>query len=194
MTEERFKPLELDEMTPEMRQAAEQIIAGPRKGMRGPFKAMLRSPRLADQLQRVGAVVRFENSLPDRLKELAIIVTARHWTAQFEWWAHRRLALEAGLDPAICDAVAAGRRPAKLAEDEAAVYDFASSLLAAGQVSDAQFKAVADRFGERGVIDLVGTIGYYCTVALILNVDRYPLPPEATPLPPLAGRGAQSST
>jgi 4-carboxymuconolactone decarboxylase len=186
MTEERFKPLELEEMPPEQRQAAEQIIAGPRKGMRGPFKAMLRSPKLADQLQRVGAIVRFENALPDKLKELAIILTARHWTAQYEWYAHRRLALEAGLDAAICDAVAAGKRPQKLAPDEAAVYDFASALLATGQVSDAQFKAVVDRWGERGVIDLIGTVGYYCTVAMILNVDRVALPPDATPLPPLS--------
>lgn len=185
MAEERFKPLELDEMPPAMRAAAEGILKGPRKGMRGPFKAMLRSPGLAEHLQRVGEHVRFHSAIPDALKELAIILTARHWTAQFEWYAHRKLALEAGLAAAICDAVAAGKRPAAMSADETIVYDFASSLLAAGEVSDAQFKAVADRFGERGVIDLIGTIGYYTTVSFILNVDRVSLPADATPLKPL---------
>lgn len=185
MTEERFKPLDLDGMTPEQRRTAEQIVAGPRGSMRGPFKALLRSPELADRVQRVGAYIRFENSLPAKLRELAILLTARHWTAQYEWYAHRRFALDEGLDPAICDAIAEGRRPDAMPADETAVYDFCDALLATGQVSDAAFQAVADRFGEQGVIDLIGTLGYYCTVSMILNVDRYPLPPDATPLQPL---------
>ena len=178
----RFKPLQLDQMTPEQRRTAEQILAGPRKSLLGPFNALLRSPELGDRIQAVGAYVRFQNTIPEKLKELAILVVARHWTAQFEWYAHRQFALAAGLDTEICDAIAAGQRPQRLAADEAEVYDFCTSLLATGKVTDAQFNAVRDRFGERGVLDLVGTVGYYCTVSLILNVDRYPLPAVATPL------------
>lgn len=178
----RFKPLQLDEMTPEQRRTAEQILAGPRKSMQGPFNAMLRSPELGDRMQAVGAQVRFHNVIPPKLKELAIILTARHWTAQFEWYAHRKFAIDAGLDTAICDAIAAGKRPAHLADDEAEIYDFCSALLATGKVTDAQFNAIKARFGERGVLDLIGTVGYYCMVSFILNVDRYPLPADAVPL------------
>ena len=179
---ERFKPLSLEEMTPEQRRMAENLLAGPRKGMRGPFSALLYSPETGDQAQKLGAQVRFHNSLPDPLKELAILVVARFWTAQFEWYAHRRLALEAGLDVAITDAIAAGKRPPWMSRDESAIYDFASELLETREVSDATFAAVKDRFGEKGVIDLICTMGYYGLVSMTLNVNRYPLPPDAVPL------------
>jgi len=161
---------------------AENLLAGPRKGMRGPFSALLYSPETGDQAQKLGAQVRFHNSLPDPLKELAILVVARFWTAQFEWYAHRRLALEAGLDVAITDAIAAGKRPPWMSRDESAIYDFASELLETREVSDATFAAVKDRFGEKGVIDLICTMGYYGLVSMTLNVNRYPLPPDAVPL------------
>lgn len=185
MMEERFKPLAPDQMTPEQRHTAEQILAGPRKTLRGPFQVLLRSPELGDRVQRVGEFVRFENSLPARLRELAILVTARFWTAQYEWYAHRKLALEAGLAPAICDALALRQQPSGMASDEMIVHAFASELLESKEVSDATFEAMAERFGERGIVDLIGTIGYYCIVSMALNVGRYPLPPDATPLPPL---------
>ena len=179
---ERFKPLALAEMTPEQRRMAENLLAGPRKGMRGPFSALLYSPEIGDQAQKLGAQVRFQNSLPDPLKELAILVVARFWTAQFEWYAHRRLALEAGLDAAITDAIADGKRPPRMSRDESAIYDFATELLQTREVSDATFAAVKDRFGEKGVIDLICTMGYYGLVSMTLNVNRYPLPPDAVPL------------
>jgi 4-carboxymuconolactone decarboxylase len=185
MTTPRFKTLTLEEMTEAQRSAAEQILAGPRKGMRGPFNALLRSPGLADHVQRVGEYVRFHNSLAAPLRELGIIITARHWNAQFEWYAHRRLALEAGLSPAICDAIAAGRRPEGMSPDETVVHDFCSELLATTEVSDATFAAMRDRFGENGVMDLIGTVGYYSFVSLVLNVDRHPLPEGVEPLPAL---------
>jgi 4-carboxymuconolactone decarboxylase len=179
---ERFKPLSLEEMTPEQRGMAENLLAGPRKGMRGPFSALLYSPETGDQAQKLGAQVRFQNSLPDPLKELAILVVARFWSAQFEWYAHRRLALEAGLDAAITDAIGEGRRPARMSGDESAIYDFATELLETREVSDQTFAAVKDRFGEKGVIDLICTMGYYGLVSMTLNVNRYPLPPDAVPL------------
>jgi len=113
---------------------------------------------------------------------MAICMAGRKWTAQYEFYAHRRLALEAGLDAAILDAIAAGTRPAKLSNDEAIVYDFSTELLGTGQVSDASYARVKDRFGERGVMDLVGAIGYYSLVSMVLNVDRVPLPAGVKPL------------
>jgi 4-carboxymuconolactone decarboxylase len=179
---ERFKPLSLDEMTPEQRRMADNVLAGPRKALRGPFSTFLYSPETGDQAQKLGAQVRFKNSLPEKLKELAIIIVARHWTAQYEWYAHHRLALEAGLDSAIAGAIAEGKRPARLADDEAAIYNFCTELLEGHEVSDASFAAVKDRFGEKGVVDLICTLGYYGLVSMTLNVNRYPLPADATPL------------
>jgi len=137
-------------------------------------------------LQKVGAYVRFQSSLPAPLSELAILVTARNWGAQYEWWAHRRLAEKAGLAPAIADAMAEGRRPAAMDADEAAVYDFCRELHETKNVSDAAWNAALERFGERGVIDLIGTCGYYGTVSMVLNAARVPLPEGvAPPLRPL---------
>ena len=180
---ERFTTLTPETMTPEQKRVADAIQSGPRgAGLRGPFNALLRSPELCDLVQRVGAHVRFGSSIPARLNELAIIMAGRKWTAQYEFYAHRRLALEAGLKPDIADAVAAGTRPAGMAADEATVYDFVSELLGTGQVSDASFQRVKDAFGERGVVDLVGAVGYYSLVSMVLNVARVPLPPGVEPL------------
>jgi 4-carboxymuconolactone decarboxylase len=183
----RFPPLDPANMSPAQQQAAADMMAS-RKSLDGPFNGMLRSPELGDRLQRVGHYVRFMSPLPAALREIAILLTARHWTAQFEWYAHRKLALEAGLTPAICDAIAQGERPAGLDAAQSAVYDFAASLLATGQVGDPVFDAVARRFGEAGAADLIGTIGYYTTVSFFLNVDRFPVPGGGAPLAPLASK------
>jgi 4-carboxymuconolactone decarboxylase len=183
---ERFKTLSEDEMTPEQRRLVQAIVSGPRKAMRGgPFQAFLRTPELGDIAQQFGAHVRFKSILPDPLKEFAILVTARHWTAQYEWVAHRRMGVEAGLPAAHADAVAEGRRPEHMSADEAMIYEFATELLRTAEVSDKSFDAVKARFGERGVVELTLTIGYYSTVSMILNVHRHPIPPDAKPLPPL---------
>ncbi len=187
MPERRFKELTPETMAPEQKKVADAIQAGPRgAGLRGPFNALLRSPDLCDLVQRVGAYVRYSSSIPARLNEMAIIMAGRKWTAQYEFYAHRKLAIEAGLNPAICDAIALNQRPQSMQDDEVPVYDFCSELLSTGQVSDAHYKAVVDRFGERGAIDLVGAVGYYSLVSMVLNVDRVPLPPgETPPLKPL---------
>jgi len=184
---DRFKPLTYDKLTPEQKTMAENLLSGERGGMNGPFNVTLRSPEMGDQAQKLGAQLRFHTSLPKKLNELAIIMTARFWTAQYEWSAHKRAALAAGLSPAIIDAIAAGKRPASMQPDEEAVYNFGSELLKTRQVSDAAFKAVVDKFGERGAVDLTGVMGYYCFVSMMLDIDRYPLPegekPELKPLP-----------
>ena len=186
MSSERFATQTLDEMVPEQRRAAEAILAGPRGGMRGPFKALLRSPDLADKVQRVGEYVRFRSSLHPRLNELGILLVGRYWTAQYEFYAHRQLAEKAGLSPVICDAIAEGRQPEAMDEDERVVWTFGNELLQTKEVSDTTFNAMKAKFGEQGVIDLVGAMGYYTIVSMVLNVDRVPLPPEAVPLKKLA--------
>ena len=171
----RFKPLTYDEMTPAQKMMVEHLIAGPRGGVNGPFNVLLRSPEIGDLGQEFGASTRFKSSLPQRLYELAILVTARHWTAQYEWQAHHRSALQAGLSAAICDAIASGRRPAAMQKDEEAVYNFVSELLNTKQVSDTTFAAAKNAFGERGVVDIIAVTGWYSTVSMMLNVDQYPV-------------------
>src|SRR5271170_8106261 len=145
MSETRFPPLASDQMTDEQRAVVDAIQSGPRgAGLRGPFNALLRSPALCDLVQRVGAYVRFSSSIPAPLNELAICMAGRKWGAQYEFFAHRRLGIEAGLKPAILDAVAAGRRPAEMSEDETLVYEFVTDLLSTGAVTDASYGAVLD--------------------------------------------------
>ena len=183
----RLPPIPESELNEAQRRVRDGIASGPRGGVRGPFDALLRSPELADRMQRLGAYVRFESSLPPPLSELAILVTARHWGAQYEWYAHRRLAEKAGLAPAVADAIAEGRCPAALEADEAAVVDFCRELHETKHVSDAAWNAALGRFGERGVIDLIGTCGYYGAVSMVLNAARVPMPEGvAPPLRPLS--------
>ena len=184
----RFKPLKYDEMTPAQKTMVEHLIAGPRGGVNGPFNVLLRSPEIGDLGQEFGGAARFKSSLPQRLYELAILVTARYWTAQYEWQAHHRSALQAGLSASICDAIAAGRRPAGMKSDEEAVYNFVSELLNTKQVSDATFNAAKTAFGERGVVDIIAVTGWYQIVSMMLNVDQYPVNEGTQPeLKPLSG-------
>ena len=183
---DRFKPLKYDEMTPEQKKMMEHLVSGERRGAGGPFNVLLRSPEMGDLAQEFGAQMRFHSSLPRKLNEMAIIITARHWTAQYEWNAHRTAAAQAGLKEPIIQAIAAGKRPESLDADETVIYNFATELLKTHEVGDATFKAVKDKFGEKGVVDLIGVMGYYQLVSMLLNVDRYPLPagtkPELQPL------------
>ena len=191
--EERFAILQPEQMNAEQKKLFDTIVSGPRsqnygaeavqRVMRGgPFNAWLRSPELGMRLQAVGEQVRFKTSIPRRLNELAILITAREWTSQYEWYAHHALALKAGLDPQIAEAVATGKRPAEMKEDEAAVYDFCIQLHRAKKVDDANFKRVKALFSEQGVIDLIGVSGYYTAVSMTLNVAEIPVP-DGKPLP-----------
>ncbi len=193
----RFKLIPLENLTPEQRVLAEAIRSGPRAAMKssaaskpgplgGPFNVWLRSPGMGNIIQQLGAEIRFRSSLPSKLNEMAILITARKWTSQYEWFAHHKVAMEAGLDPAIAQDIAQGRRPAKMSGDEAIVYDFSRELHETQAVSDAAYKAALDRFGERGVVDLIAVNGFYVLVSMCLNVDRTPLPGgEKLPLEPL---------
>jgi len=178
---DRFKPLKWDEMTPAQKTMMEHLAAGERRGAGGPFNVLLRSPEMGDLAQQFGGATRFHSSLPRKLNEMAIIITARYWTAQYEWNAHRRAAADAGLNESIIQAIAAGKRPASMDADETVIYNFATELLNTKQISDPVFKAAKDKFAERGIVDLLGVIGWYQLVSSILNVDRYPLPEGAKP-------------
>lgn len=178
---DRFKPLKYDDMTPAQKTMMDHLVQGERRGAGGPFNVLLRSPEMGDLVQQFGASMRFHSSLPRRLNEMAIIITARHWTAQYEWNAHRTAAAQAGLKEPIIQAIAAGKRPAGMDADETIVYNFATELLNTHQVSDANYQAVKDKFGEKGTVDLIGVMGYYQLVSMLLNVDRYPLPAGAKP-------------
>ena len=184
---DRFAPLTYDSMTPEQKKLVESILSGPRTSLDGPFNVLLRSPEMGDLAQKFGAYARFHSSLPPRLNEFAILITGRFWTAQFEWQAHRQNALKAGLSPAIIDALAAGKRPSHMQPDEEAVYNLCTEVLTTRHVNDAAFNAAKEKFGERGVVDMLAVVGYYQFVSMLLNVDRYPLPagmqPELKPLP-----------
>ncbi len=188
MKEPRFRQLTPKDLSADQRKLAESLTAGPRGGgesgeeaiakmlKRGPFNAWMRSPELGELLQKVGEQIRYRSSLPARLNEFAILVTARHWTSQYEWYAHRILALKAGLRPQLAADLAENRRPSGMEEDEAAVYDFCVELHRDKRVSDANYARVLALFGERGVVDLVGVCGYYTAVSMTLNVARVPLP------------------
>ncbi len=183
----RLPPLAPEHYTPDQKRVADGITGGPRGGLRGPFPAMLRSPVVAERFQLLGEYLRFNSTIPTALNELAILVTAREWSAQYEWYAHHLLAMKAGLPAAIAQAVAEGRKPAGMDEDQRIVWQFCTEMHQTKQVSDATYAATKARFGEHGIIDLIAVSGYYVAVAMTLNVAQVPLPPGVpVPLKPLA--------
>jgi 4-carboxymuconolactone decarboxylase len=189
----RFPLTPLTEMTPEQRAVANAIMTGPRASvgspaaapgatsLSSPFNVWNRKPELADRLQKVGEYIRFRSSLPPRLNEFAILITARRWNAQYEWFAHHRLAMAGGLNPAVAEDLANGRVPANMKPDEQALYDFTTELHDHRGVSDATYKRAIDAFGEQGVADLIAVNGYYVLVAMTVNVDRTPIPNNGKP-------------
>ncbi len=195
---DRFPILTRDQLTPEQSKLVSTLLAGPRGGgdtsaasvanlmANGPFNAWARSPDLGDRLQKVGEYIRFNTSIPLRLNEFAILITARHWTSQYEWFAHLPLALKAGLDPKIAAELAQNQRPANMKDDEAAVYEFCTELHRNKNVSDATYQRATALFGEKGVMDLIGVSGYYTAVSMTLNVADVKLPAgQPDPLPAL---------
>jgi 4-carboxymuconolactone decarboxylase len=188
----RFKLIPVENLTADQKVVYDAIRSGPRAKagvssatipgpLGGPFNAMLRSPGIGNIVQALGGEIRYKSSLPNKLNEFAICVTARYWTANYEWHAHCKLALDAGLDPAKAQAVAENRRPENMDADEAIVYDFSHELHHKKSVSDENYKRVVDRFGERGVFDLIAVNGYYSLISMVLNVDRTPLPEGVPP-------------
>jgi 4-carboxymuconolactone decarboxylase len=180
--QDRMPPIPMEKMTEAQKKAAEELVAGPRGALGGPFVPLLRSPEFMSRLQKMGEYLRFENSLGRKLTEFVILLTARQWTQQYEYDAHVPLALKAGVKPEFVAAIGEGRRPAGMAADEEVAYDFCTELRQNQSVSDASFARAVSRFGEQGVIDMVGLTGYYSMLAMIMNVARTPMPEGKTPL------------
>ena len=179
----RLAPLDLNKLTPEQKKVADAIVSGPRGALHGPFEPLLRSPLLADRVQKLGEYCRFNNSLPRDLSELAICLIGRHFKAQYEFYAHARLAKEAGLAPAIVEAIRTRTTPPFTRDVERVVYDFVTEYLDTNRVATPNYKRAIDAFGEPGVVDLVGVCGYYMLVSMTLNVFDMKLPPgEPDPL------------
>ncbi len=185
----RMPELQPSQLTPDQKRMYDAIMAGPRHSIEGPFNAWLRSPQLGDRLQKVGEYIRFNTTLPHRLNEFAILITAVEWKAGFEWYAHYPLAIKAGLEPAVAKDLQEGRRPANMTQDETLIYDYAIQLQRQRQVSDAVYDGMVKRFGEQGVVDLTALVGYYQLVSMTLNVAEVHAPvgtktlePPATPV------------
>lgn len=166
----RFAPLKAEELSPPQKAWAELISAPPRnaKFTAPPYRAYIRNPDLAPKLSNLSDYLRWNTSLPPRLSEMAILITARQWTVQYEWSAHYPLAMKAGLDPKIADGIAKGTRPDAMKDDEAALYDLGIALYRDKKVDDAVYEAALEKFGERGIMDIIGIMGYYDLVSKTL--------------------------
>jgi 4-carboxymuconolactone decarboxylase len=175
----RFRPLSYAELTPDQRAYADREIAAGRKPQTGPFNIYLRSPEMAELSRPLSDYLRFKAPTPRKLKEIAIMLTARYWGGQYVWYSHRQQALDAGLSPAFIAALAAGERPASMSADEATTYDFVTQLLTTRQASDSNFQAMTALVGERGIVELVALMGQYTGLTMLFVVDRYPVPAGA---------------
>src|SRR5688572_11424453 len=162
---ERLPMPQADAMSPEQRAAAQALVAGPRKGVYGPFLPLLRSPQLLDRVARVGEYLRFESVLDARVRELVTCAVSRHVTNQFEWLMHAPLAVKAGVAPATIEALRAGARPRGLPADEEAALDFTSELLHTHGTSEPTYASALAQFGEQGVVELATLVGYFAMVS-----------------------------
>jgi 4-carboxymuconolactone decarboxylase len=173
-------------MTPEQRRVYDAVVSGPRGSLRGPLRAALHRPELADKWQQLGELLRYRTSLPARLSELAILVTARHCRCALEWHIHEDMAVKANLERAIIEDIRAGRRPVSADADALAIYDYAEELTRQTHVRSEVYQRVLERWQPVGVVELTALIGYYTMVAMTLNAHEIPLPDGApTPFEPV---------
>ena len=179
--EPRFPPLTVDELDAQQRPLGEQILKVSRVGLGGPYNLLLRSPVLGQRMFDLLRYLRWDTSLPLRLNEFAILIVARHWRSQVEWFAHAPLAEQAGLAPAIIADLKAQRRPDNMAPDEAAVYDFVTELMAKHEVSDETFTRARQLLGEQRLVDLTAVAGTYVTAAMLLAMAEQDVPPGNAP-------------
>lgn len=177
----RLDLLPEDAMTAEQRAAVAEAVAGIRGRVPAPMAAWLRNPELASRAQKLGELLRYRTSLEPRLSELAILVCGRHWTSHHEWTTHKREGLKAGIDPEVIAAIAARRTPVLRDAREQAVHDVSATLLATGRVPGPLYESGVAALGERGMVELVGILGYYCLVALTLNAFELGLPASIAP-------------
>ena len=181
---DRMPPIPKEQWTDAQSKAAAEFARMRGQDVFGPFALMLRSPEVMLRAAAMGDYMRYKTSLPKALNEFVILLVARHWSQQFEWHVHQPMALAAGLSETIVAAVAKGRRPEAMSADEAIVYDFATELLRLQNVSDETYSKARERFGEPGVIDIVGVAGYYSFLSMMMNTARTAVPANSD-VPPL---------
>ena len=179
--QDRLPPIPADAMTDAQKKAVAEFVAARGTNISGPFVPMLRSPEVMSRARAMGDYLRYKSVLPPRLSEFVILITARHWTQQYEWATNYSIALAAGINVESAKAVAEGRRPEHMAADEELVYDFSIELQRNQSVSDATYGRMLAKFGEQGIIDTVGIVGYYTFLGMVLNTARTPVPGSATP-------------
>lgn len=168
------------QMSPDQKRVMDEIAAGPRGRIGGPFIPLMRSPELMNRLQKVGEYLRFQNTVGLRNSEFAVLIVARHWSQPIEWAIHRPIAEKEGVLPATCDAIAEGRRPDNMTDDETLIYNVLEELRNNRSLSDPTYAQILKRFGEQGVIDLVAHYGYYSLLAMTMNVARTAVPENGT--------------
>jgi 4-carboxymuconolactone decarboxylase len=168
------------QMSPDQKRVMDEIAAGPRGRIGGPFIPLMRSPELMNRLQKVGEYLRFQNTVGLRNSEFAVLIVARHWSQPIEWAIHRPIAEKEGVLPATCDAIAEGRRPDNMTDDETLIYNVLEELRNNRSMSDPTYAQLLKRFGEQGVIDLVSHYGYYSLLAMTMNVARTAVPENGT--------------
>ena len=185
---DRLPPLPREQWDRQQREAAEEVVRGPRGALVSPFVPLLRSPELLTHAQRMGEYLRYRSAVGLRLSELAILVTARHWSQQVEWAIHAPIALQVGIAQSTVDAIAEGRLPQGMPPDDSLVYEFCRELHQNKGIADATWSAVVTRFGERGAVDLLAIAGYYTFLSMVMNGARTAVPPTTiAALKPLAG-------
>ncbi|MBO9538298.1 carboxymuconolactone decarboxylase family protein [Herbaspirillum sp.] len=180
---ERFPTLSPNQYSAEQQKAAEEFLAARKVPVFGPFEPLMYSPQVMSQARSMGDYLRYNSAIGNTLSELVILITAREWTQDYEWYVHAPIALKAGIKSEIINAIADGRRPTGMSEDEEIVYDFSTELHKNKRVSDRTFERAEKRFGKKAVIDLTGINAYYTLLAMQLNMANYALPKDGKKLP-----------
>jgi 4-carboxymuconolactone decarboxylase len=181
----RLPDISPEQYTIEQQKAAQEFEAARKKAPWGPFAMLMYSPQLMNNARAMGDYLRYNSAFDSHLSEFAILITAREWSQDYEWYVHYPIAIKAGLKPEIAQALKMGRRPDGMSEDETIVYNFTMELQKNKQVSDATFATTESRFGKKGAIDLAGIAGYYTFLAMEMNMGRHPIPATAERLPRL---------
>ncbi|MGD0974132.1 MAG: carboxymuconolactone decarboxylase family protein [Candidatus Korobacteraceae bacterium] len=182
LQQNRLPPIPESKQTEAQKKASVEFVTIRKAQVFGPFVPLLRSPELMLRASAMGDYLRYRDALPSKLNEFIILIVAREWTQEYEWSVHYPIAIKAGLDPEIAKALAEGRRPAKMAEEEEIVYEFSTELHRNKSVSDATYSRAVAKFGEQGMMDMVGVNGYYTLLAMVINVGRTPVAKDYTPM------------
>jgi 4-carboxymuconolactone decarboxylase len=181
--EERLPAIPPAQYNAEQKQAAADFEAARKVAVFGPFEPLMHSPQVMSEARAMGDYLRYKSAIGNTLSELAILVTAREWTQDYEWSVHAPIAVKCGIRPEIVEAIAEGRRPVGMNADEEIVYEYATELIKNKQVSNSTFDKAKARFGAKGVVDMTGIVGYYTFLAMQMNVAQYPVPKDIKKLP-----------